>query len=43
MKIETEITLEDLLAFYQYHDENSQFLKRRSASLKYSMYGFAVF
>jgi YcxB-like protein len=43
MKIETEITLEDLLAFNQYHNENSQFIKRRLDFLKYLMYGFALF
>jgi hypothetical protein len=43
MKIETEITIDDLLAFNQYHNENSQFLKRRADFLKYLMYGFALF
>jgi YcxB-like protein len=43
MKIETQITLEDLLAFNLYHNENSQFVKRRADFLTYLTYGFALF
>jgi hypothetical protein len=43
MKIETEITLEDLVAFNRYHAENSRFLKRGRDFIKYLGYGFALF
>ncbi len=43
MKIETEITLEDLVAFNRYHTENSRFVKRRRDFIKYLVYGVALF
>jgi YcxB-like protein len=43
MKVETEITLEDLVAFNRYHIENSRFVKRRWDFVKYLGYGVALF
>lgn len=43
MKIETEITLEDLVAFNRYHTENSRFVKQRLDFIKYFGYGVALF
>jgi hypothetical protein len=43
MKIETEITLEDLLAFNRYHIENSRFVKRRRDFMKYLACGVSLY
>jgi hypothetical protein len=43
MKIQIEITIDDMVAFNLYHYENSRFLMRTTKFLHYFLYGVAFF
>jgi hypothetical protein len=42
MKLETELTIEDILAFNRYHSENSRFTKRSRNFISFLAYGIAL-